>query len=120
MENDSVPILEPFDFVHVEETDEQRIARDTLNMSKTNPSTPQKQDCSDLAFQGQCFDEDDNVWTHCYEFEVDASIQRGGPDTSFHRVRNTVNDNEIDLGQVCLLRLRSLDHLLPSAEADIR
>ncbi|ERF75273.1 hypothetical protein EPUS_00065 [Endocarpon pusillum Z07020] len=104
MEEDEVPKLMSFAFVHVEETARQRDLRESYNwkitpggwlrMDKKPPSTPPK-NLPPLEFAGQCFDEDENVWTSCFEIEKDGSIASN--DTSFHKVRSAAGNVELDL-----------------------
>ncbi len=114
MEEDSVPKFMPYDFIYVMESDRQQVLRRSYNwratadgmerMEKKEPSTPQNRPCPTLDFQGQCFDENDNAWTHCIDFNKDGSID-DGLDTSFHKVRSVAGDKEMDLDQVRLSAL---------------
>ena len=107
MEEDDVPKFMPFDFIHVHETARQIKLRESYNwevtpegfkrMDKKPPSTPRK-NLSSLEFKGQCYDEDENVWTSCFEFETDGSIR--SDDTFFHKVRSAAGNVEIDLDEV--------------------
>lgn len=62
-----------------------------------------------LEFAGQCFDEDENVWTSCFEIAKDGSIKNA--ETSFHKVRSAAGNVEIDLDEVCPLVLFWLGRL---------
>lgn len=112
MEEDEVPKLISHAFISVPETAREAELRESYNwkftpeglvrMDKKPPSTPSK-DLPPLDFWGQCFDEDENVWTSCFKFKKDGSIE--GVDTSFHGVRSVAGNVEIDLDEVCLLVL---------------
>ncbi|KAF7508228.1 hypothetical protein GJ744_009525 [Endocarpon pusillum] len=69
-------------------------------MDKKPPSTPSKNPLS-LEFAGQCFDEDENIWTSCFEFNKDGSIE--SEDTSFHKVRSAAGNVELDLNEALSL-----------------
>ncbi len=108
MEEDEVPKFRSFAFVHVQQTARQKELEESYNWEitpegwlrkdKKPPSTPPK-NLPPLDFSGQCFDEDENVWTTCFEFEKDGSIE--SDDTSFHKVRSVAGNAEIDLDEVC-------------------
>lgn len=120
MDEDSMPTLEPYHFIYIEDSAQVKAWRESYNWRMTpegwlrrdkkeiqQPSTPPK-NTAPLDFLGQCFDEDEGLWTHCFEFEKDGSIE--SRDTSFHKVRGTAGDAEIDLDEVCLTAVRWLDH----------
>ena len=112
MEEDEVPKLMSLDFVYESETARERELRNSYNweitpegwlrMDKKALSTPPK-NLPPLEFAGQCFDEDENVWTSCFEIEDNGSIKN--EDTSFHKVRNAADNVELDLDEVCPLVL---------------
>ncbi len=118
MEEDEVPKFMSFAFVHEEQTAREEELIESYNwkitpegwlrMDKKPPSTPPK-DPKPLDFSGQCFDEDEDVWTTCFEFEKDGSIE--SDDTAFHKVRSAAGDVKIDLDEVCLSALYFLARL---------
>ncbi len=120
MEENTIPKLIPHTFV-----DRLMTARQTkliesynwkftpeglLRMDKKPPSTPRK-NLPPLKFSGQCFDEEDNVWTTCFEIEEDGTI--GSKDTYFHKVRSVAGNVEIGLDEVCLFVLFWLSAVFP-------
>ncbi|KAF7509994.1 hypothetical protein GJ744_007308 [Endocarpon pusillum] len=106
MEEDEVPKLRSFAFVYESQTARQRELIQSYNwkitpdgwlrMDKKPPSTPSKNPLS-LEFAGQCFDEDENIWTSCFEFNKDGSIE--SEDISFHKVRSAAGNVELDLDE---------------------
>jgi hypothetical protein len=79
-----------------------------MDKKKTQQSSnPSKNDAL-LDFLGQCFDKSENVWTHCFEFQMDGSIDSF--DTSFHKLRSTAGDVAVDLDEVRLPQLLWPNH----------
>ena len=121
MEEDEVPKVRSFSFIHVHETARQKQLKESYNwkitpegwlrMDKKTPYTPPP-----LQFSGQCYDEGDNVWTTCFKFKKDGSIQGGN--TSVEKLRSIAGNVEIDLDEVCLPALSWLVCPFPS-KADV-
>ncbi len=119
MEEDSVPKLRSYHFIHKDESPQEKALRLSYNwrmtehgwlrMDKKAPSTPEEIAARD--FLGQCFDEDGNCWTQCFKFKEDGSIR--SRDTSFHTVRNAADNVQVDLDKVCIMTLFYLDHFFP-------
>ena len=125
MEKDSLPIFDPVHFINTELIREVKEPRQSYNwiltvdgwnkMDKETGqlvSTPPKLMPLALEFGGQWYDEDENIWTQCFEIEKDGTID--SKDTYFHKVRSTVGDAEIDLDEVCLTAAFWLNHILLS------
>ena len=104
-----MPKLRPYDLIHIEESPQEKALRLSYNWAMTDegwlrmdkkknqePSTPKEIAPRNLF--GQCFDEHDNAWMRCFEFEMDYSIR--GRDTSYHKVRSAAGDVEVDLDEV--------------------
>ena len=125
MEKDSLPKFNPGHFINTEEILEVKETRQSYNWILTvdgwkkmdkktgqlRSTTPEPMDIAP-DFTGQCYDEDENVWTHCFKFQTNGTIE--SDDTYFHKVRSTVGDAEIDLDEVCLTAAFWLNHILLS------
>ncbi|ERF69834.1 hypothetical protein EPUS_08035 [Endocarpon pusillum Z07020] len=112
MEEDSVPKLIPYYLISVEESPQQKALRLSYNWRMTEhgwlrmdkkknqePSAPKEIAPQD--FFGQCFDEDENCWMQCFEFDKDGNID--SDDTYFHKVRSAAGNIEVDLDKALSL-----------------
>lgn len=128
MEEDSVPKLRPYDLIHRDMSPQQAALIRSYNWCMTDhgwlrmdkkkaepPSPPKEIAARD--FLGQCFDEDENCWEQCFEFDKDGSID--SRDTSFHKVQSAAGNVEVDLDKVCITALFSLDHFFFPIIADV-